>query len=53
MLITIDANGQIHVTPPGGPGDPEVRQAVASIVQGVATLSHLGAAEGSAAGVSA
>ena len=53
ILITIDANGHIHVTPPEGPGDPEVRQAVTSIVQGVAVLSRLGAAEGSAAGARA
>jgi len=46
VLITIDANGHIVVTPPEGPGDPEVRQAVASIVQGVGALSRLGAAEG-------
>jgi hypothetical protein len=52
VLITIGANG-IHVTPPEGPGDPEVRQAVASILQGVSVLSRLGAAEGSAAGATA
>ena len=48
VLITIDANGRIHITPPEGPGDPEVRQAVASIVEGVALLSRLGTAEGGA-----
>lgn len=53
ILITIDANGHIHVTPPEGPGDPEVRQAVASIVQGVSVLGRLGAAGGSGAGASA
>ena len=53
ILVTIDANGHIHVTPPEGPGDPEVRQAVASIVQGVGALSRLGAAGESAAGATA
>ena len=52
-LITIDAHGRIHVTPPEGPGDPQVRQAVASIVQGVAVLSRLGAAGGGAPGAAA
>ncbi|HEV2351319.1 MAG TPA: hypothetical protein VG028_15890 [Terriglobia bacterium] len=52
-LITIDANGRIHVTPPEGPGDPEVRQAVASILQGVNVLGRLGAAGASGAGASA
>jgi hypothetical protein len=49
ILVTIDAAGHVHVTPPDGPGDPEVRQAVASIVQGVATITRLGAAQGGAA----
>jgi hypothetical protein len=53
ILITIDGQGHIHVTPPEGPGDPEVRQAVASIVQGIAVLSRLGAALGGAAGATA
>ncbi len=53
ILITIDANGRIHVTPPEGPGDPEVRQAVASIVRGVEVLTRLGAVEGGAAGATA
>ena len=53
ILITIDGSGHIHVTPPEGPGDPEMRQAVASIVQGVAVLSRLGAAEKGAAGAKA
>jgi hypothetical protein len=27
-VITIDGQGHIHVAPPEGPGDPEIRQAV-------------------------
>jgi hypothetical protein len=51
ILITIDGNGHIHVLPPEGPGDPEVRQAVTTIVEGAALLSRLGAAQrGAAAG---
>jgi hypothetical protein len=42
ILITIDANGHIHVTPPEGPGDPEVRQAVTSILQGIQVINRLG-----------
>jgi len=53
ILITIDGQGHIHVTPPEGPGDPEVRQAVTSIVQGVTVLSRLGAIEENAAGATA
>ncbi len=49
ILVTIDANGHIHVSGPGGPGDPEVREAVAAIVRGVEVLSRLSAAEGGAA----
>jgi hypothetical protein len=43
VLVTIDVNGHIHITPPEGPGDPEVRQAVTSVVEGIAALSRLGA----------
>jgi hypothetical protein len=52
-LITIDPHGRIHVTPPEGPGDPQVRQAVTSIVQGITVLSRLGAASGGSAGAMA
>jgi hypothetical protein len=46
ILITIDANGVIHVIPPEGPGDPEVRQAVSAILQGVQVLnSKIGPAQ--------
>lgn len=38
VLITIDGKGEITVLPPEGPGDPEVRQAVASIRQAVDVL---------------
>ncbi len=38
ILITIDGKGKITVLPPEGPGDPEVRQAVASIRQAVEVL---------------
>jgi hypothetical protein len=34
-LVTIDGAGHIHVTPSGGPGDPEVRKAVSGILQGI------------------
>lgn len=40
ILITIDPNGVIHVIPPEGPGDPEIRQAVTSILQGVQVLGE-------------
>jgi hypothetical protein len=52
VLVTIDGNGVIHVLPPEGPGDPEVRQAVAAIVQGFKLLAGgitAGAATGTAA----
>jgi hypothetical protein len=39
ILITIDANGVIHVLPPEGPGDPEIRAAVTAILNGVQTLN--------------
>lgn len=39
ILVTIDAAGHIQVSPPQGPGDPEVRQAVTSIIQGVQVLN--------------
>ena len=38
ILVTIDGAGHIHVYPPQGPGDPEVRQAAASIIAGMQTL---------------
>ena len=41
VLITIDGQGHIHVLPPEGPGDPEVRQAVTAALQ---TMKLLGAA---------
>jgi hypothetical protein len=44
VLITIDHNGRILVTPPKGPGDPEVRLAVEAMLQGVNVLSGLAAA---------
>jgi hypothetical protein len=45
-LVTIDANGHIKVLPPQGPGDPELRKAISSILQGVQTIGRL--ASGSA-----
>jgi hypothetical protein len=39
ILITIDGAGHIHVYPPQGPGDPELRQAVTSIIAGMQTLT--------------
>ena len=32
VLITIDPAGHVHVLPPEGPGDPEIRQAVTAIL---------------------
>lgn len=50
ILVTINAAGQIHASPPQGPGDPEVRQAVMSIIQSVNLLNNkLGAAAQGAA----
>ena len=49
-LVTIDPAGHIHVTPSGGPGDPELRKAITGILQGVQTLNKI-AGEGKAAGV--
>jgi hypothetical protein len=43
-LITIDGKGTIRVLPPEGPGDPEVRQAVASILQAVNVINGTAAA---------
>jgi hypothetical protein len=48
-LITIDGAGHIHVTPSGGPGDPELRQAISVILQGVQVLSRF-AGQANAAG---
>jgi hypothetical protein len=39
VLITIDGQGHIHVLPPEGPGDPEIRQAISQIVKGIQMLS--------------
>lgn len=42
ILITIDANGNIVRLPSQGPGgDPEVRKAVTSIVQGIQMLTRI------------
>jgi len=48
-LVTIDANGHIHVTQSAGPGDPEIRKAVTSILQGIQEMGRL-ANEAKAAG---
>jgi hypothetical protein len=40
-LVTIDASGHIHVAPAIGPGDPEVRKAISSILQGIKEISRL------------
>jgi len=37
-VITIDDNGAIHVLPSGGPGDPEVKKAVASIASSIQVI---------------
>jgi hypothetical protein len=39
VLIYIDGKGVIHKLPPEGPGDPEIRQSVTSIVKAVNVLS--------------
>jgi hypothetical protein len=39
VLIYIDGRGVIHKLPPEGPGDPEIRQALTSIVKAVNVLS--------------
>jgi hypothetical protein len=48
-LVTIDGAGHIHITPSGGPGDPELRKAVSGILQGIQTMNRV-AAEAKAAG---
>jgi hypothetical protein len=48
-LVTIDANGHIHVTPSVGPADPELRKAISGILQGIQELGRL-ANEAKAAG---
>ena len=40
-LVTIEPNGHIHVSPSMGPGDPQVRKALASILQGIQELGRL------------
>jgi hypothetical protein len=37
-LVYIDASGHIHVLPPQGPGDPELRKAVTGILQGIQAM---------------
>jgi len=51
VLITIDATGHIHVLPPEGPGDPELRQAITAVLNGVKVLGNFagGAALGAGA----
>jgi hypothetical protein len=43
ILITIDGSGHIVVRGPEGPGDPEIRQAVESILVGVEVLARTSA----------
>ncbi|MGH9431673.1 MAG: hypothetical protein ACRD3T_09035 [Terriglobia bacterium] len=43
ILITIDGSGHIVVRGPEGPGDPEVRQAMAGILSGVEVLARTSA----------
>jgi hypothetical protein len=38
ILVTIDGTGHIHIYGPDGPGDPVLRSAVTSILQGLNTL---------------
>lgn len=47
-LVTIDANGHIKVLPPQGPGDPEIRKAIAGILQGVEVIGRLAVGAGAA-----
>ena len=42
VLVTIDGNGQMIVRPPDGPGDREIRQAVAAMAQAVKVLGSSG-----------
>jgi hypothetical protein len=49
-LITIDANGHITVLPPEGPGDPEVRQAISTILQSVKVIGSFASGAAAAAG---
>ena len=49
VLVTIDGAGHIHVFPPQGPGDPEVRQGVTSIIATVRVRNGAGMATGAGA----
>ena len=40
-LVTIDANGHIHVSPEVAPGDPQVRKAISGILQGIQEFARL------------
>ena len=40
-LVTIDANGHIHVSPEVVPGDPQVRRAISGILQGIQEFARL------------
>jgi hypothetical protein len=40
-LVTIDSHGHIKVLPPQGPGDPELRKAISSILQGIQVIGRL------------
>jgi hypothetical protein len=40
-LVTIDHQGHISVSPPQGPGDPELRNAVSSILEGITVMNRL------------
>ena len=44
VLIYIDGQGHIHKLPSQGPGDPEIRRAVESIVQSIQRLENLSVA---------
>ena len=48
ILVTIDAQGHIHIIHPEGPGDPEVRKAVTTIQQSVQMLTRSATQEAAA-----
>ena len=43
ILITIDANGHIHILPSQGPGDPELLKAITALLKGLRVLGQLAA----------
>jgi hypothetical protein len=48
ILVTVDANGHIHILGPEGPGDPEVKKAVNAIQQSIQVLTRTASQEAAA-----